>query len=292
MKKFIAIAVLACMTAAFAGCSQENTQAEESKGQISIEESVVSEQESSSDESSTAESSAEESSKTESSQQSGESESSVQESSKQESSKQESSKPQQESKAQTASSQPTQQVIVQQQVVQPQEQQTQPQQQPQPQPQETQPSQTQEAPPVITGSINAGDLAVTLNNRTVTLMTAMGGAASVFGEPSSVESLPSCLGESKDDDKLYHYNGYEIQTLNDGTEKIYYIHITGAGISTSKGIICGSSIEDIEAAYGTPTNKDDMICTYVVDNGKYSLDFFLEGGKVSEITIAANMVGF
>ena len=273
MKKIIAVAMLACMTMAFAGCSQ-NTAEEESKGQISIEESVQSSADSSAEESSKQESSKQESSKQESSK-----EESKKEESKEESSKQESSET--EESVQESSAAPEQQVITTVTETVPAESSQEPQQPAQPQPE--QPAESSVVP-ASTGSYSNSDLSFTFNGSNIALLTKLNDALAVLGTASNIESLPSCLSIDSPDDKLYHYNGFTVQTLTDSEgEKIYNIDITGAGAATSKGIAVGSSTADIEAAYGKAAEQDEMLYSYTVDGGKNRLEFFIENGKVTEI---------
>ena len=296
MKKRLLAVMIVCAMAAFAGCSQDTEPVQESAGQISIEESSEISAESSEEGSVSAQPSEEESSKDESSK--------AQESSKaEESSKTESNTSKTETSKKESSSQSsapaTRQVIVQQPQTQtttttePQPQDNEPQPQ---QPQTEQPSQQTPQPQPEpsqqpqSGSISKADLAISVNGQSVGIMTEMNSVASVFGTASSVESLPSCLGQSQADDKLYHYNGYTIQTLNDGIEKIYYITIEGDGASTSKGIKIGSSTDDVKAAYGEPSAQEEWMYTYDVDNGKFSLQLMITDGAVSEIIISADVM--
>ena len=283
MKKIIAVAMLACMTMAFAGCSQ-NTADEESQGQTSIEESVQSSADSSAEESSKQESSKQESSKQESSKQESSKQESSKEESKKEESKEESSKQESsetEESVQESSAAPEQQVIttVTETVPAESSQETQ-------QPAQSQPEQPAEPSvvPASTGSYSNSDLSFIFNGSNIALLTKINDALAVLGTASNIESLPSCLSIDSPDDKLYHYNGFTVQTLTDSEgEKIYNIDITGAGAATSKGIAVGSSTADIEAAYGKAAEQDEMLYSYTVDGGKNRLEFFLENGKVTEI---------
>ena len=293
MKKRVLAVMLICAAAMFAGCSSNDSQPEESAGKVSIAESSVKPDESSVSESSAEQASTEQSSKTESSKaESSKDESSKTESSKA-SSKAENSKKEssaaQTSKQSTVSQ--TTQVVVQQPQTQtetPSEQQTQPSQN-EPQPSQQEPAQepSQQQQPASSGSSEA---AILVNGQIVRIMTEMNSVSSVFGTPTSVESVPSCLGSNKDDDKIYYYNGYMVQTLNDGVEKIYYISITDTGVSTAKGIKIGDSTTDVKNAYGTPSLEEDWMYMYSFDNDKYSLEFMLIDGTVSEINVVAKVM--
>lgn len=279
MKKIIAVALLACMTLTFAGCSG-NDNKEESKGQVSIAESSA--EESSEEESSEAESSAEESSK--------------QESSKAESSAQESKQVEPSSKAESsaaapqvsavqespASEEPSQtQVIITTQEV-PVEQ---PQAQEQPQEQPAEEPKPQELPPY--GAFSTQDLTVSFNGNTIGLMTKAEDMINAFGNASSVESVPSCLSMDAPDDKIYHYSAFDAQSLTEGgVEKVYNFDIRGAGVYTSRNIAVGSSKAEVESAYGKASSSDDFIAVYQTGDGRNSLEFYFENDKVTEIIVA------
>lgn len=276
MKKRVLAVMLICAAAMFAGCSSSDSQPEESAGKVSIAESSVKPDESSVSESSAEQASTEQSSKDESSKTESSKASSKAENSKKESSAAQTSK-------QSTVSQTTQ-VVVQQPQTQtetPSEQQTQPSQQEPAQ----EPSQQQQ--PASSGSSEA---AILVNGQIVRIMTEMNSVSSVFGTPTSVESVQSCLGSNKDDDKIYYYNGYLVQTLYDGVEKIYYISITDTGVSTAKGIKIGDSTTDVKNAYGIPSLEEDWMYMYSFDNDKYSLEFMLIDGIVSEINVVAEVM--
>ena len=288
MKKRVLAVMLICAAAMFAGCSSSDSQPEESAGKVSIAESSVEPDESSVSESSAEQASTEQSSKAESSKDESSKAESSKASSKAENSKKESSAAQ-TSKQSTVSQ--TTQVVVQQPQTQtetPSEQQTQPSQN-EPQPSQQEPAQepSQQQQPASSGSSEA---AILVNGQIVRIMTEMNSVSSVFGIPTSVESVQSCLGSNKDDDKIYYYNGYLVQTLNDGVEKIYYISITDTGVSTAKGIKIGDSTTDVKNAYGIPSLEEDWMDMYSFDNDKYSLEFMLIDGIVSEINVVAEVM--
>ena len=125
------------------------------------------------------------------------------------------------------------------------------------------------------------------NDRTVALLSGINDAVAAFGNASSTEKLPSCLSMDSPDDVIYTYNGFTLQTLTEnGVEKVYIMDITGSSATTAKGVAVGSSVADIEKAYGKAAESDDFLKRYTVDGGKNTLDFMLENGRVTEIIIA------
>lgn len=270
MKKVLAIALLACMTLTLCSCSQNADTKEESKGKVSVAslaESAESSEAESSQEEKKEESKKEESSKTESSKEESKKES-MQESSKVESSKEESSAPTVESSVPESSSEdslPEESKIEE-------------------SSQEESKMEGETSVDLQMGTFSSTDLSLIYNNGAVSLHQNISDAIAILGNAAQVEEVPSCLGTSSGPDKIYSYNGFQIQTLTDSEgEKIYHIDIIGADTATSKGIRIGSSTSEIENAYGSANEQDEMLYSYTTDNGKNKLEFFIENGSVTEI---------
>ncbi len=101
-----------------------------------------------------------------------------------------------------------------------------------------------------------------------------------FGNPPSPEiSAPSCLGEGED--IVYSYDGFTVSEFKgtDGKSYVTSIIITGESVKTPKGVNVGSDENDALAALGD----------YYYEEGKYSLSFFAENGKVTEVDVTMLM---
>ena len=72
-----------------------------------------------------------------------------------------------------------------------------------------------------------------------------------MGEPIQIDTAPSCYYDG--DDKTYIYNDYTIYTYTyDGS--VYYsqeVEFTSNTVYTDKGIHIGSTLAEVESAYGT-----------------------------------------
>lgn len=101
-----------------------------------------------------------------------------------------------------------------------------------------------------------------------------------LGTPDYEGGGASCLTNGHDD-KIYQYDGLEIQCYIDGDiEYIFQITITGGGYQTDKGIKVGSSRAEVEAAYGTGTESGNyMIYSY----GDNEMDIQYDGDTVISI---------
>lgn len=101
-----------------------------------------------------------------------------------------------------------------------------------------------------------------------------------LGTPSYSGGGAACLTNGHDD-KIYQYDGLEIQCYIDGsTEYIFQINITGGDYETDKGIKIGSTRAEVEAAYGTGTESGNMI---VYSSGDNEMDIQYNGDTVASI---------
>lgn len=90
----------------------------------------------------------------------------------------------------------------------------------------------------------------------------------------------SCIGSGKD--RTYTYSNYKLITyFENGTEILKEIDITGAGIATRKGISVGSSLADVEAAYGA----SDVPGIYAYSTADGTVDIIIDNGTVTSICI-------
>lgn len=94
------------------------------------------------------------------------------------------------------------------------------------------------------------------------------------------EEADSCMGNGKD--RVYTFTDRIIMTYyEDGSEILTELDITDAGIETRKGISVGSSVADLEAAYGA---ADDM-GAYIFNTEDGTLQFMTDGSVVTLIAL-------
>lgn len=112
------------------------------------------------------------------------------------------------------------------------------------------------------------------------LLSDASGIIASLGTPTYSGGGASCLTNGHDD-KIYQYDGLEIQCYIDGDiEYIFQINITGGDYQTDKGIKVGSSRAEVESAYGTGTESGNLI---VYSSGDSEMDIQYEGDTVKSI---------
>lgn len=112
------------------------------------------------------------------------------------------------------------------------------------------------------------------------LLSDASGIIANLGTPSYSGGGAACLTNGHDD-KIYQYDGLEIQCYIDGdVEYIFQINITGGDYQTDKGIKVGSTRAEVESAYGTGTESGNMI---VYSSGNNEMDIQYNGDTVASI---------
>ena len=147
--------------------------------------------------------------------------------------------------------------------------------------------ETTEAPPAATepdtapaAQFSAEDLAFQYNG--VSLTVGQDAAGFVAAVPAdTMESAPSCYGNGSDVN--YYYSNFTLYIWDsEGKQLTYGIDITGAGLTTSKGIGIGSSLADVTAAYGSGCTVEGPDYVYAVDD--CTLRFTISGDAVTYIS--------
>lgn len=101
------------------------------------------------------------------------------------------------------------------------------------------------------GTFDGSDMTFDYNCNAIGVNMDMDSIVSYVGEPIQIDTAPSCYYDG--DDKTYIYNDFAIYTYTyDGS--VYYsqeVEFTSNTVYTDKGIHIGSTLAEVESAYGT-----------------------------------------
>lgn len=101
-----------------------------------------------------------------------------------------------------------------------------------------------------------------------------------LGEPLSYFEAPSCAFEGLD--KIYTYNGFEIDTYPVGDmDHISAIIFKDDSVLTTEGIGIGDSMEKLEQVYGSDFAREDGVVVYNKDDMK--LCFILQENAIISV---------
>lgn len=107
-----------------------------------------------------------------------------------------------------------------------------------------------------------------------------------LGEPTTYFEAQSCAFDGLD--KTFTYPGIELVTYPvEGVDYISDIYFLDESVSTAEGLHIGSTLEEVEAAYGTDHTADDFGFYYTYTDGDTQLKFGVEDGVVTEIEYLA-----
>jgi hypothetical protein len=109
-----------------------------------------------------------------------------------------------------------------------------------------------------------------------------------LGDPIEKLEAPSCAFQGMD--KIYNYGSFELDTYpNDGADYVSSVDFKDDTVSTPEGICIGSTLADVEAAYGKDYTEESGLYTYIKGDSK--LTFIIKDDAVEAITYLANVEG-
>ena len=126
--------------------------------------------------------------------------------------------------------------------------------------------------------VRIGEIVLSLDDEAAPLIEKLGDA-------KRFDEYPSCFFQGSD--KLWEYESLIVQTYPDG-EKDYILslEIMDDKPEIASGIKVGSSLKDLEEAYGDRLEKySGGTYIYRVDELSYGIDFYIDGDKVSGINL-------
>lgn len=101
-----------------------------------------------------------------------------------------------------------------------------------------------------------------------------------LGEPKSYTESTSCAFEGLD--KSYGYGSFYLETYPQGDQDfVYGWWFVDDMVETEEGICIGSSLADVEKAYGAENKSGDN--TFVIKRGSGMLTVILDNGAVTSI---------
>lgn len=109
-----------------------------------------------------------------------------------------------------------------------------------------------------------------------------------LGEETEYFEAASCAFQGLD--KIYTYNGFEINTYPVGEQDyIASVYFLDDSVTTQEGIYLGASLEEVIAAYGEDYTENSGEYTYT--KGESTLSFIIEEDAVTSITYTAIVEG-
>lgn len=125
------------------------------------------------------------------------------------------------------------------------------------------------------------------NGTTISVDADMEPVLKALGEPVKYFEAASCAFEGLD--KVYTYNGFEINTYPSGDKDlISSIVLKSDSVTTKEGAYIGMSAEDVKSIYGSDCVEENGAITCNKDGMK--LYFIIDGGAVKSIQYLSNVL--
>lgn len=150
---------------------------------------------------------------------------------------------------------------------------------------EAETTKEEESKPVLAdnaldGKVTLDDFRIVINGTEVVVGTDINTLLTMLGEPDAYTHAKSCIDEGEE--KSYSYGGYVLNTYPAGEKDIIYLIEFGSGAVTDANIGIGSSVNDVERAYGTACENMGQFIVY--ETAEFAdLSFQYENGIVSYI---------
>ncbi|MCC8069741.1 MAG: hypothetical protein LIO71_08335 [Ruminococcus sp.] len=133
------------------------------------------------------------------------------------------------------------------------------------------------------GTFEDSDMILTYNGQSISVDMNMSDILALIGDPYDYQSNLGCYNEWNDE--VYIYNDIQVDAnTNDGNiYKSRIITILNSNVSTSKGIVIGSTVQDMENAYGTQYTDMGNVYVYTASNGNTLFFMADENGIIFSI---------
>lgn len=137
----------------------------------------------------------------------------------------------------------------------------------------------------------ASDLSMTVNGREITAESSISDALSAFDGAYDVAEAVSCVYSGME--RTYANDDFILYTYpeDDGQEHLMEAY-AAANVKTARGVTIGSSLKDVEAAYGSNYTRAGSVVTFEIPNDNEQMVpagiyFELEDDIVTAIGIVA-----
>lgn len=131
---------------------------------------------------------------------------------------------------------------------------------------------------------NLNDTQVLVGTNVVSLNDDMSVVLEKLGEPSNYSESKSCLFEGMD--KTYNYSHLTIITYPDGDKDyVYSISLDSKDILYGGPLQVGDDASKISESY---SNVEETPVASIIDQGKYSITYYLNADKIEGIEIILN----
>lgn len=122
------------------------------------------------------------------------------------------------------------------------------------------------------------------DGRNVTLGQPADDALASLGEYFDMLEAPSCIHEGYD--RVYTFAGFSVTTSLDGNgaDRVTEVGIETAECVLANGLTTGSSVADMEAAYGTDYTESFGFCTYMI--GRTQISLVTSDGLITSIVFS------
>jgi len=148
----------------------------------------------------------------------------------------------------------------------------------------TEEAPAQEASEAAETEAEISDFVFVGNDTAISMHQDMAELLDALGETTNYAESPSCAFEGID--KIYSYKGFDVYTYPDGNvDRVNAVYFTDDATQTPKSIHIGSTVEEMEAAYGSDYTEEWEVYTYT--DGTSSLAFVSTDGVIESVEYTA-----
>ncbi len=133
------------------------------------------------------------------------------------------------------------------------------------------------------GTFEDSDMILTYNGQSISVDMSMSDILALIGDPYDYQSNLGCYNEWNDEVYIYNDIQVDANTYDGNIYEARIITILNSNVSTSKGIVIGSTVQDMENAYGTQYMDMGNMYIYTASNGSTLYFMADENGVIISI---------